>query len=109
MPWNFLRSARVSARLDPWGAVAVPAFGFWLPPKPSVTKACTLVTASYYPCCADRHLPCMTSISGRSGEFNFGGGVGAMRSTEHLIVTCIVGQRFSWPHRPGAKLKTSHE
>jgi hypothetical protein len=30
-------------------------------------------------------------------EFNFGVGVGATRSTDHLIVKCIVGRRFSWP------------
>jgi len=35
-------------------------------------------------------------------EFNFGVGVGATRSTDHLIVKCIVGRRFSWPH---AKIK----
>ena len=32
-------------------------------------------------------------------EFNFGVGVGTTRSTDHLIVKCIVGRRFSWPHR----------
>jgi hypothetical protein len=37
-------------------------------------------------------------------EFNFGVGVGATRSTDHLIVKCIVGRRFSWPHGKGAKL-----
>lgn len=34
-------------------------------------------------------------------EFNFGVGVGATRSTDHLIVKCIVGRRFSWPHAKG--------
>ena len=38
-------------------------------------------------------------------EFNFGVGVGATRSTDHLIVKCIVGRRFSWPHGKTAKLK----
>lgn len=38
-------------------------------------------------------------------EFNFGVGWGATRSTDHLIVKCIVGRRFSWPHGKGAKLK----
>jgi len=38
-------------------------------------------------------------------EFNFGVGVGATRSTDHLIVKCIVGRRFSWPHRPSSRLK----
>jgi hypothetical protein len=37
-------------------------------------------------------------------EFNFGVGVGTTRSTDHLIVKCIVGRRFSWPHRKTAKL-----
>jgi len=32
-------------------------------------------------------------------EFNFGVGVGATRTTDHLIVKCIIGRRFSWPHR----------
>jgi hypothetical protein len=30
-------------------------------------------------------------------EFNVGVGVGTTRSTDHLIVKCIVGRRFSWP------------
>ena len=38
-------------------------------------------------------------------EFNFGVGVGATRSTDHLIVKCIIGRRFSWPHGKAAKLK----
>ncbi len=29
-------------------------------------------------------------------EFNFGAGVGVTRSTDHLILKCIVGRRFSW-------------
>lgn len=32
-------------------------------------------------------------------EFNFGVGIGTTHSTDHLIVKCIVGRRFSWPHR----------
>ena len=32
-------------------------------------------------------------------EFNFGVGVGATSSTDHLIVKAIVGRRFSWGHR----------
>lgn len=39
-------------------------------------------------------------------EFNFGVGVGTTRSTDHLIVKCIVGRRFSWPHGKGTTLKT---
>jgi hypothetical protein len=38
-------------------------------------------------------------------EFNFGVGVGATRATDHLIVKCIVGRRFSWPHGRGAHLQ----
>ena len=38
-------------------------------------------------------------------EFNFGVGWGATRSTDHLIVKCIVGRRFSWPQGKGARLK----
>jgi hypothetical protein len=38
-------------------------------------------------------------------EFNFGVGVGATRSTDHLIVKCIVGRRFSWPRAKAAKLR----
>jgi hypothetical protein len=38
-------------------------------------------------------------------EFNFGVGVGATRSTDHLIVKCIVGRRFSWPQAKAAKLQ----
>jgi hypothetical protein len=40
-------------------------------------------------------------------ELNFGVGVGATRSTDHLIVKCIIGRRFSWPHGSGAKLRES--
>ena len=32
-------------------------------------------------------------------EFNFGVGVGVTSATDHLIVKCIVGRRFSWPHK----------
>ncbi len=37
-------------------------------------------------------------------EFNAGVGIGATRSTDHLILKCIVGRRFSWPHRKAASL-----
>ncbi len=40
-------------------------------------------------------------------EFNFGVGWGATRSTDHLIVKCIIGRRFTWPHGSGAKLRES--
>ena len=38
-------------------------------------------------------------------EFNFGVGIGTTRSTDHLIVKCIIGRRFSWPHPREGKLK----
>lgn len=37
-------------------------------------------------------------------EFNFGVGIGTTRSTDHLIVKCIIGRRFSWPHAHEGKL-----
>src|ERR1017187_340420 len=42
---------------------------------------------------------------GPQWEFNFGVGVGTTPSTDHLIVKCIVGRRFSWPNGKSAKLK----
>jgi hypothetical protein len=38
-------------------------------------------------------------------EFNFGVGWGLTSATDHLIVKCIVGRRFSWSHDKGARLK----
>ena len=38
-------------------------------------------------------------------EFNFGVGWGLTPATDHLIVKCIVGRRFSWTHGKSAKLK----
>lgn len=38
-------------------------------------------------------------------EFNFGVGFGLTPATDHLIVKCIVGRRFSWTHEKSAKLK----
>jgi hypothetical protein len=38
-------------------------------------------------------------------EFNFGVGWGLTPATDHLIVKCIIGRRFSWGHDKGAKLK----
>ena len=35
---------------------------------------------------------------GPQWEFNFGVGVGATASTDHLIIKCIIGRRFSWRH-----------
>jgi len=39
-------------------------------------------------------------------EINFGVGIGATSSTDHLIVKCIIGRRFTWPHSRSAKLRT---
>jgi len=38
-------------------------------------------------------------------EFNFGVGWGLTPATDHLIVKCIVGRRFSWTHDKRARLK----
>jgi hypothetical protein len=38
-------------------------------------------------------------------EFNFGVGWGLTPATDHLIVKCIVGRRFSWTRGKSAKLK----
>jgi hypothetical protein len=43
---------------------------------------------------------------GPQWEFNFGVGWGATRSTDHLIVKCIIGRRFSWPLGKGVRMKT---
>ncbi|MGC1448462.1 MAG: hypothetical protein WA830_00360 [Candidatus Sulfotelmatobacter sp.] len=42
---------------------------------------------------------------GPQWEFNFGVGIGATGSTDHLIVKCIVGRRFSWPQGKTARLR----
>lgn len=39
-------------------------------------------------------------------EFNFGVGIGATSSTDHLIIKCIVGRRFTWPSGKGPSLKS---
>lgn len=38
---------------------------------------------------------------GPKWEFNFGVGVGTTASTDHLIIKCILGRRFSWHHTDG--------
>jgi hypothetical protein len=40
-------------------------------------------------------------------EFNFGVGVGVTGATDHLIIKCILGRRFSWRHDHASKAKTS--
>ena len=42
---------------------------------------------------------------GPQWEFNFGVGIGATGSTDHLIVKCIIGRRFSWPQKKTARLR----
>ncbi len=42
-------------------------------------------------------FPAIDVDFGPQWEFNFGVGVGTTRSTDHLIVKCIIGRRFSWP------------
>jgi hypothetical protein len=44
---------------------------------------------------------------GPQWEFNFGVGVGVTGSTDHLIIKCILGRRFSWRHDHAAYLKSS--
>jgi hypothetical protein len=41
-------------------------------------------------------FPAIDLDLGPNWEFNFGVGVGATASTDHLIIKCIVGRRFSW-------------
>jgi hypothetical protein len=41
-------------------------------------------------------FPAIDLNLGPNWEFNFGVGVGATASTDHLIVKCIIGRRFSW-------------
>jgi hypothetical protein len=50
-------------------------------------------------------FPAIDVDFGPQWEFNFGVGIGATRSTDHLIVKCIIGRRFSWPQGKGATLK----
>jgi hypothetical protein len=49
-------------------------------------------------------FPAIDVDFGPQWEFNFGVGVGATRSTDHLIVKCIIGRRFSWSQKSSAKL-----
>jgi hypothetical protein len=41
-------------------------------------------------------IPAIDLDLGPNWEFNFGVGVGATASTDHLIIKCILGRRFSW-------------
>jgi hypothetical protein len=45
-------------------------------------------------------VPCIDLNFSPNWEFNFGVGVGATRSTDHLLIKMILGRRFNWPgHR----------
>ena len=44
-------------------------------------------------------VPAVDIDFGPQWEFNFGVGVGTTRSTDHLIVKCILGRRFDWKRR----------
>jgi hypothetical protein len=43
-------------------------------------------------------IPAIDLDLGPEWEFNFGVGIGATASTDHLIIKCIIGRRFSWTH-----------
>jgi len=43
-------------------------------------------------------VPSIDLDLGPKWEFNFGVGVGVTGATDHLIVKCILGRRFSWRH-----------
>jgi len=46
-------------------------------------------------------FPAIDVDLGPDWEFNFGVGIGATAATDHLIVKCIIGRRFSWTHDHG--------
>ena len=52
-------------------------------------------------------VPAIDLDLGPKWEFNFGVGVGATASTDHLIIKCILGRRFSWGHGKNAKAQGS--
>ncbi len=43
-------------------------------------------------------VPSIDLNLGPKWEFNFGLGVGVTGATDHLIIKCILGRRFSWRH-----------
>jgi len=43
-------------------------------------------------------FPAVDLNLGPEWEFNFGMGVGVTASTDHLLIKCIIGRRFSWTH-----------
>jgi len=44
-------------------------------------------------------IPCIDLNLGPKWEFNFGVGVGATRTTDHLLIKMILGRRFDWGGR----------
>jgi hypothetical protein len=48
-------------------------------------------------------FPAIDVDFGPQWEFNFGAGIGTTASTDHLIVKCIIGRRFEWPHAKSQK------
>ena len=44
-------------------------------------------------------VPSIDLNLGPQWEFNFGVGVGMTGSTDHLIIKCIIGRRFTWGRR----------
>jgi len=45
-------------------------------------------------------FPAVDVDFGPDWEFNFGVGIGMTASTDHLIIKCILGRRFSWSRSP---------
>lgn len=52
---------------------------------------------------SQQFFPSIDLDLGPQWEFNFGVGIGATRSTDHLIIKCILGRRFSWKRDRGAR------
>ena len=52
---------------------------------------------------SQQFFPSIDLDLGPQWEFNFGVGIGATRSTDHLIIKCILGRRFSWKRNRGAR------
>jgi len=63
------------------------------------------------PAAEQEHLffPTIDVDFGPAWEFNCGVGIGATRSTDHLIVKFILGRRFSWPNRTAKLVRNSSQ
>jgi hypothetical protein len=44
-------------------------------------------------------FPAIDVDFGPQWEFNAGVGIGTTRSTDHLILKCIIGRRFDWKRK----------